>query len=96
MNWNLEDIPSESSRIYFFSQVHREYSPDMFKHFFWPQCFEIRNQLQGKKHKHMDAKQYAANNQWITEEINKEIKKYLGEKWQWKHDDPKTYRIQQK
>ena len=30
-----------------------------------------------KKHKHMEAKQYATNNQWITEEIKEKIKKYL-------------------
>ena len=31
------------------------------KHLFWPQCYEIRNELQGKKrkkHKHTEAKQY--------------------------------------
>ena len=29
------------------------------------------------------------NNQEITEEIKGEMKKYLENKWQWKHDDPK-------
>ena len=29
------------------------------------------------------------SNQEITEEIKEEIKKYLENKWQWKHDDPK-------
>ena len=28
-----------------------------------------------KKHKHMEAKQYATQHQWITEEIKEEIKK---------------------
>ena len=40
---------------------------------------ESRRQLQEKncKNTHMEAKQCALNNQWVTEEINKEIFKYL-------------------
>ena len=30
-----------------------------------------------KKHKHMEIKQYAINNQQVTEEIKREIKKFL-------------------
>ena len=30
------------------------------------------------------------NNQEITEEIKQEIKKIPRDKWQWKHDDPKS------
>lgn len=33
-------------------------------------------------------------NQWITELIKEEIKKYLN-KWKWKLYDPKTYGMQQ-
>ena len=29
------------------------------------------------KHKYLEAKQYAINSQWITDEIKEEIKKYL-------------------
>ena len=52
------------------------------KHLFQPQCSETGNQLQEKpkkkkSHKHLEAKQYATKTQWITEEIKKEIKKYL-------------------
>ena len=38
------------------------------------------NQLQEKnckKHKHLETQQHATKNQWITEEIEEEIKKYL-------------------
>ena len=44
----------------------------------------IRNQLhkrktiKKKKHKHTETKQYATNNQFITEETKDKIKKYLG------------------
>ena len=30
------------------------------------------------------------NNQEIIEEIKEEIKYYIGKKWQWKPDDPKS------
>ena len=39
-----------------------------------------RNQQQEKyckKHKHVETQQHATNNQWTTEEIKEEIKKYL-------------------
>ena len=29
------------------------------------------------------------NNEWIAEEIEKEIKKICEDKWKWKHNDPK-------
>ena len=37
---------------------------------------EINYKKNCKKHKHTEVKQYAAN-QWITEEIKEELKKYL-------------------
>ena len=43
-----------------------------------------------KKHKHMEIKQYVLNNQQVTEEIKREIKKKTSRsKWQWKHDNSK-------
>ena len=38
---------------------------------------EINSRLNGTEDTHMEAKQCALNNQWVTEEINKEIFKYL-------------------
>ena len=37
----------------------------------------------------MEAKQYITKCQEITEEIKEEIKKIHGDKWQWKHNDPR-------
>ena len=40
------------------------------KHFFWPQWYEIRNQLQEEKwekYKHMETKQHATKKQWVNE-----------------------------
>ena len=47
---------------------------------FQPQCYETRQQLQEKnckKHKHMEIKHTFLNNQQVTEEIKREIKKFL-------------------
>ena len=32
------------------------------------------------------------NNKWVTEEIKEEIKKIPGDRWKWKHNDPKSMR----
>ena len=51
--------------------------------FFWPQHYETRYKLRGEKkenckaHKHIEAKQHTLNNQQVTEDSKKEIKKYL-------------------
>ena len=49
--------------------------------FLWPQWCETRNQLQEEKlekHKQVETKQHATKkNQWVYEEIKKEIRKYL-------------------
>ena len=43
---------------------------------FWKQEHETRSQVQEKnykKHKHVEVKQYPTIQQWVTEEIKKEI-----------------------
>ena len=48
-------------------------------HLFWPQCYENRNELEGKKRKNTNTwrlNNTLLNNQEITEEIKEEIKKY--------------------
>ena len=47
------------------------------KHLFWPQHYEIRNQLQKnlKNTNTWSQNNMLLNNQWITEEIKEEIKK---------------------
>ena len=37
----------------------------------------------------MEAKQYATENQWITEKKERGNQKIPRNKWKWKHDDPK-------
>ena len=49
-------------------------------HLFWPQRYEIRNQLPGKKRRNTNTwrlNNTLLNNQETTEEIKEEIKKYL-------------------
>ena len=49
------------------------------KHLLWPQCYETTYQLQEKTktHKHVEIKWHILNNQQVTEEIKREIKKFL-------------------
>ena len=62
------------------------------KHHFWPQHCGTRNQLQEKnckKHKHVEAKQYATKqpmDHWRNHRGNKKIPR---DKWKQKHNDPK-------
>lgn len=74
------------------------------QHVFWLQCYEIRNQQQGKivkkkqakTHKHWDAKKYVTqNNQWITEEIKDKNQELTRDKWKLKYDDQNPTGLQQ-
>ena len=49
-----------------------------------------------KKHKHMEIKQYILNNQQVTEEIRREIKKNFYKQMTMKTRQLKTYGMQQK
>ena len=63
------------------------------KHVFQPQNYEIRNQIVKKDCINTNSwrpNNVLLNNQWVTEEIEEEIKKYLETKWNWKHHDPKS------
>ena len=60
----------------------------------WPQHYEIRNQLKGKKkklkkkYKHTEAKQYATEqpkDHWRSKRGNEKITR---DKWKRKYDDP--------
>ena len=49
-----------------------------------------------KKHKHMEIKQHILNNQQVTEEIRREIKKNFYKQMTMKTPQLKTYGIEQK
>ena len=63
------------------------------KHLFQPQCYEIRNKLQEKrnckKHKHIEAKQYATKQPMDHGRNQRGNQKISRDKWQQKHDSPK-------
>ena len=44
---------------------------------FWPQHFEIRNQLQGEITSKKRTKNMLLKNTWVNDEIKQEIRKYL-------------------
>ena len=50
---------------------------------------KFKKNKQTKKHKYMEIKQHISNNQQVTEEIKREIKKTSRNKSYWKHDNSK-------
>ena len=68
------------------------------KHLFWPQCYEIRNQLEkktSKKHKYVEAKQYATKQPMDHWRNQRGIQKVDRDKWQQKHIEGKQYATKQ-
>ena len=54
--------------------------------FFWPQCYETRNQPKEKvwkEHKYMEVNNMLPNDEWVNQEIKEKIKKNTWDKWKW-------------
>ena len=71
-----------------------------YKHLFQPQCSETRNQLEKKAYRKLkklkEAKQYNTKqpmDHWRNQRRNQNIP---GDKWNWKHNSPKSMELGQR